>query len=83
MVVMAELKDGKAERMDTDTMDRALLTVNDVAGMLSCSTRTIYRLTDSGRMPRPVRLNSLLRWRRESIEIWISQGCPRREGRRS
>ena len=61
----------------------AMLTVDQVARMLCCSPRTVRRLADAGRMPRPVRLGSLLRWPRESIESWISQGCPRRDGRRS
>lgn len=78
MVMMAELKEEKAEGIDA-----AMLTVDQVARMLCCSPRTVRRLTDAGRMPRPVRLGSLLRWPRESVESWISQGCPRREGRRS
>ena len=55
----------------------AMLTVHDVARMLNCSAKTIYRLTDAGKMPRPVKLNALVRWRRETVENWISQGCPR------
>ena len=54
----------------------AMLTVNQVARMLCCSSRTIYRLTDSGRMPRPVKLGSLVRWPRDVIERWIAAGCP-------
>ena len=78
MVMMAELKEEKAEGIDA-----AMLTVDQVARMLCCSPRTVRRLTDAGRMPRPVRLGSLLRWPLESVENWISQGCPRREERRS
>ena len=61
----------------------AMLTVNQVARMLCCSSRTIYRLTDSGRMPRPVKLGSLVRWPRDVIEQWIAAGCPdvRKEAR--
>jgi len=53
----------------------AMLTVHDVARMLSCSARTVYRLTDSGRVPRPVKLGALVRWPREVIEHWIARGC--------
>lgn len=61
----------------------AMLTVDDVAGLLACSSRHVYRLTDSGRMPRPVKLGALVRWSRASIESWIS-GLPkcRQGGRR-
>ncbi len=54
----------------------ALLTIDQVARLLNCSKRTVYRLTDADRMPRPVRLGSLLRWNRNAIEQWIAGGCP-------
>jgi len=54
-----------------------MLTVDDVAGMLRCSSRSVYRLADAGRLPRPVKLGGLVRWRRETIEDWIARGCPR------
>lgn len=76
MVMMAEFKDEKAERMDASTMGSAMLTVHDVARMLNCSARTVYRLTDSGRIPRPVKLGALVRWPREAVEQWIADGCP-------
>jgi excisionase family DNA binding protein len=54
-----------------------LMTVRDVATQLRCSTRTVYRLCDTGRMPPPVRLGSLVRWNRAIVEQWIEDGCPR------
>ncbi len=54
----------------------AMLTVHDVARMLNCSARTIYRLTDSGRMPQPVKLGTLVRWPKAIVELWIAEGCP-------
>ncbi len=63
-----------------------LLDVRAVASMLGgCSTRHIYRLSDAGRMPRPIRLGSLVRWRRAELEVWIGAGCPSQQpaGRRS
>jgi len=54
-----------------------MLTVEQVARMLNCSTRTVYRLNSAGRMPRPVRLGALVRWRRAAIEQWIAEGCLR------
>lgn len=62
----------------------ALLDVGAVAAMLGCSTRHVYRLADSGRMPRPVKLGALNRWRPAEIENWLASGCPScRERRRS
>lgn len=54
-----------------------LLDVRAVAALLGgCSTRHVYRLADAGRMPRPVRLGSLVRWRRAEVLDWIAAGCP-------
>jgi excisionase family DNA binding protein len=53
----------------------ALIDVNTVALLGSCSTRHIYRLADAGKMPAPVRLGALVRWRRAEIEQWIADGC--------
>jgi len=66
--------------MTTTTPDQTpraeLLDVRRVAALLDCSTRHVYRLADAGRMPRPVRLGSLVRWRRAELEEWIAAGCP-------
>lgn len=53
-----------------------LLDVQAVAEMLGCSQRHVYRLSDAGRMPAPVRLGSLVRWSATAIREWIDQGCP-------
>lgn len=50
--------------------------VKTVAGLLDCSERHIYRLSDGGRMPKPVRIGVLVRWRRTDIEAWLDAGCP-------
>jgi excisionase family DNA binding protein len=68
-----------------------LLDVQAVAQLLGCSARHVYRLCDSGKMPAPVRLGSLVRWRRATgdpatgIEDWIAAGCKpvRKAGGRS
>lgn len=54
-----------------------LLDVRDVASLLDCSARHVYRLSDAGQMPPPVRLGSLVRWRRTDLDEWIQTGCPR------
>ena len=53
-----------------------LLDVRAVALLLGgCSVRHVVRLADSGRMPRPIRLGSLVRWRRAEVMSWIDGGC--------
>ena len=58
------------------TEEVRLLDVNAVAQFLSCSTRHVYRLADSGRMPRPQKLGALVRWDRSELEKWLADGCP-------
>lgn len=53
-----------------------LLDVERVAEMLAVSTRTVRRMADSGQMPRPLKVASLIRWRRSDIEQWLADGCP-------
>lgn len=53
----------------------ALLDVQAVAALLDCSTRHIRRLADSGRMPQPIKLGTLLRWRRTDLDAWLADGC--------
>ena len=53
-----------------------LLDTNAVAQLLSCSMRHVYRLADSGRMPRPRKLGALVRWDRQELEKWLADGCP-------
>jgi excisionase family DNA binding protein len=54
----------------------AMLTADEVAAILKCSARTVYRLVDSGRMPPPVRLGALARWHPSTIQAWMDAGCP-------
>lgn len=78
---MMDSTNATVERIDGRDADPgtqpAMLTVHDVARVLNCSARTVYRLADSGRMPRPVKLSALVRWPRQVIEQWIASGCPK------
>jgi len=56
-----------------------LLDVIAVAELCGCSTRTIRRLADAGRMPTPIRLAGLVRWRRSELLRWLDAGCPPRD----
>jgi excisionase family DNA binding protein len=54
----------------------SLLNVRAVAALLDCSPRHVYRLSDAGRMPAPVRVGALVRWRRTDLDSWLAAGCP-------
>lgn len=58
-------------------LEAALLTLPQVAGMVSMGERTFRRLVDSGAAPTPVRINRMVRWEKKKVEAWIAAGCPR------
>lgn len=57
------------------TLDPLLIDRAGVAALLGCSERHVYRLLTDGLMPRPVRVGSLVRWRRDELEEWVAHGC--------
>lgn len=66
----------KSAPLHSPIANSAMLTVVDVAVLLSCSPRHVRRLCDFGRMPPPVKLGALVRWNRTVIDRWIADGCP-------
>jgi excisionase family DNA binding protein len=61
---------------DPDPSPLKLLSVREVARLLGCSPRHVYRMVDRGKMPPAVKLGNLNRWSVETIEDWIRAGCP-------
>lgn len=60
--------------MQSDAMPQ-LLDVKAVGKMLNCSTRSVYRMADAGKMPPPLKLGALRRWSASAIQEWIEGGC--------
>ena len=50
--------------------------VNDIASLMQCGPRTIWRWNESGKMPKGFKVGALVRWSRSVIDQWISDGCP-------
>ena len=61
-----------------DALGVELLDVREVATLLHCSKRHVMRMSDMGRIPRPVKLGQLVRWRRAELLSWLNSGCPSR-----
>jgi excisionase family DNA binding protein len=66
----------RQERSGAPSGAGILLDVNQVGGLLGCSARHVYRMADLGKMPGPVRIGALVRWRRPDLLEWINAGCP-------
>lgn len=54
-----------------------LISVEVVAKILDCHPRQVYRLADSGRFLKPLKLGGSTKWIRSQVEQWILDGCPR------
>ena len=64
-------------RLDTQThIHPELFDVRDVGVLLNTSESTVRRLADAGKLPRPVKLGQLVRWRRAELLAWLEEGCP-------
>ncbi len=54
--------------------DRRLLKVGDVADILNVSTRQVWRLRDSGKIPKPLNIGRCcLRWDADDLNRWIEE----------
>jgi excisionase family DNA binding protein len=56
--------------------DLLLLSVTDLARVLGTSTRTIWRLLEQGKLPKPSRLGARTRWPAGEVREWIKAGMP-------
>jgi len=59
-------------------LDGRAIDAKEVARLLSLSERTVRRLDQEGKLPRPVRIGGSVRWRLEEIQAWLHSGCPER-----
>ena len=76
MATLTNASDGRTVGPETrPAVNAELLDVQAVATLLDCSARHVYRLVDAGRMPRPLKLGALVRWRRADVSGWIADGC--------
>lgn len=54
-----------------------LIDVRAVAEMCGVSVWLLYKMAGNGRMPKPIKIGRLLRWKRRDVERWIAGGCRR------
>jgi len=59
-------------------LEPLLISARELAGLLAASETTVWRALASGRIPSPVKIGRLTRWRMGEIRDWISVGCPPR-----
>lgn len=61
-------------KMRQDRPDLALISIQDVEGLVGCTRNVIYRLEEEGRFPKRIKLgHKIIRYRLCEIEAWFSE----------
>lgn len=61
------MSEATATRTDTGTLLRAC----DVARLLACDERTVWRWASAGTIPPPIRIGGATRWRRADLDDFL------------
>jgi len=67
-----------SNQTQVDETERLALPAAEVAKLLGISTRHLWSLNSSGRLPQPVRFGRAVRWRADEIRDWLAAGAPER-----
>lgn len=67
------------EKVDADGVEPVVVTARQLAIMLQVSKRTLFRMRSAGRLPAPLRVGGVVRWRLADVRNWIADGCPVQE----
>jgi predicted DNA-binding transcriptional regulator AlpA len=52
-----------------------LLSIDDLALLLSCSRRLVERMRSGGKVPKPdIKIGKMPRWKASTIRAWIERG---------
>lgn len=57
---------------------KLLIRDRELAALLGCSRALVWRLNSAGRIPQPVRVGGLTRWRVDEVRAWVAAGAPPR-----
>ena len=58
--------------------EQILLSTAKAAALIGVAKRTWYKWDQLGSVPKPVRINMKLFWRRDELLAWIDADCPKR-----
>jgi predicted DNA-binding transcriptional regulator AlpA len=53
----------------------ALMSVERVAAFCDVSESHVWRQSDAGRMPKPIKVGRLKKWIRSELESWLDNRC--------
>lgn len=72
IVNLSDNCNGKIENLRAVQM----LNSNDLMALLGIKKSAFYQLKSTGKLPRPVRIGTIQRWRLADVERWLEFGCP-------
>ena len=75
---MSEMNKATGNRQQAE-QSPAVWTAKQVAAHLNISVRQVWRLNSTGRLPKPVRIGSCVRFRTRDIINYVDMRCPNRE----
>lgn len=66
------------ERTSTRPADTSeqMLTKKEVADLIKATTRHVEKMVAAGKMPRPMYIGKSVRWKKDTVQNWLAQGCP-------
>ena len=65
-----------AHRQEFSNNEPQLINVDEFAGLLGISTRTLWRLRSAGKLPLPIQLGGSVRWKLAEVKAGGDAGCP-------
>ncbi|MCD8139199.1 MAG: helix-turn-helix domain-containing protein [Planctomycetaceae bacterium] len=65
--------------MTTTQTESMLIDAKEAAALCGLSRSAWYKQVASGKIPRPLKIGNIARWRRDELEEWIASGCPPRQ----
>jgi len=72
---LADSIDRRPEAPATGHIIEPMLSIDDLAALLSCSRRLVERMRSAGKVPKPdIKIGKMPRWRVETIRRWIEGG---------
>ncbi|WP_459557406.1 helix-turn-helix transcriptional regulator [Lacunimicrobium album] len=62
--------------MSNGVQELRMIDAEALAKILNVDVKSVRRMSDDGRLPSPVRLGRMCRWREDVITKWVEDGCP-------
>lgn len=59
--------------------ERRLFSAREVAALFQCGSTTVWRWTKEGKIPKPIRIGGLTRWKLDELEACIAMAEAQRD----